>query len=178
MKFIITDPHPSQTYIERNEIALKLSTRKSMLALSFRYLIGLAALGLDFTNTAKGDHFHVMAIAGAVYILFTTNYLVWYIRKRNKFKDQVSSFVGKLAKYPGDAETIINDESVTAVNTLSRSEVKWPLLMTYTSYKTFLFLNTGEELNSGFVVDSRLMEEALFAELLAFVKKKLPEKKM
>jgi len=75
-------------------------------------------------------------------------------------------------------EMVINEDGVTSTNALARSEVKWKGFLTYTYYQGFLFLNTGNEISSGFAIDVRLMEQPQFAGLLAFIKKKLPEKKV
>jgi hypothetical protein len=85
--------------------------------------------------------------------------------------------VKRREKYLNMTEVVIHDEGVSSTNALARSEVKWIGFLTYTYYQGFLFLNTGNEINSGVAIDSRLMEEAQFAGLLTFVKKKLPEKK-
>src|SRR5882724_3051252 len=180
MEFIIKNPKPSQSLIDKNEIVLKLYYKKVIKLILIRYLVGafLLFLGILDARTTNYNYPLIESIA-IVFLLFNTANVWAYKKQRDKFRLQVSALVNKLSKYADAVETRINDESVVSSSSLYQTQMKWQAFFSYSHYKDFLFFNeTPDDLHSSITVDSRLMSEPDFSALLAFVKQKLPERKL
>ena len=172
MEFIIKDPNPTKSSIEKSNISIKLMQKKIYRPIWIRYLIGFLALGVGLIS----KDVYIMTSIGIAMILLSTIALIQYWRQMNKYRSLTNSLADAREKYLGAAEMFVNEEGVISTNALVRSEIKWRGFLTYTYYQPFLFLDTGHELGSGFIIDSRLMDQSGFAELLGFVRTKLREK--
>lgn len=185
MKIAIKIPIDPESLMERNIIHWKLFAHKYYLIILVEFLGGISCLisgmrkGYTWKSTVNGAStlytFNGELSIGIAFLLLAIISFFNIQRSRNSFFKKVRASMQN--NISDNASMEIDNTEVKYRDSELIQEIKWSLFSHYKFYKNYLFLITSDNYITSILIDKRLLTSSEFAELSAYVKKQLSEKK-